>query len=115
MNQFAYINKSARHARIATINLLRGVLSKLQQQAMDVISDLDVKECKVASGQLSDKVLVLAQFVGTLRLMISKAANMDKQNIGDGIVEEMEQMIQEGLAHRTGMTEAIKEAKASKE
>ena len=93
---------------------MQGVLSKLQQEAMDIIVDLEVKKCKEGAEQLAAKTKVLAEFLGTLRMLISKAANMKKEDIEDAFILEMENTIEQGFAHRAGITESIKAGKACK-
>ena len=88
-------------------------MSKLQQEALDLVVELDVKKCKEGSSTLSDKVMLLADFLGNLRTLISKASNTKKEAVEEELIEEMEYTIQIGLTHKTGIVEAIKAGKAS--
>jgi hypothetical protein len=84
-----------------------GVLGKLQTEAEDVVVDLQVRGCHLASKELGEKVETLADFLNKVRTIISENGNLKKDEVKEALVEELENIIQQGLAHRSGMQEAI--------
>ena len=91
-----------------------GVLGKLQTEAEDVVVDLQVRGCHEASKELGEKVETLAEFLNKIRTIISENGNLKKDEVKEELVEELECIIQQGLAHKAGMQEAIQNGRLTR-
>ena len=102
-----YTHIMSKHICCMNLISVPGVLGKLQTDAEDVVVDLQVRGCHEASKELGEKVETLAEFLNKIRTIISENGNLKKDEVKEELVEELECIIQQGLAHKTGMQEAI--------
>ena len=91
-----------------------GALGKIQAEAEDVVVDLSVRGCDAASKELGDKVDTLAEFLNKIRTIISENVSLKKDEVKEELVEELGCIIQQGLAHKAGMQEAIQKGRLTK-
>ena len=89
-----------------------GVLGKLITDAEDVIVNLQVIGDLEGSKTLGDLTLGLAPFMGQLRTMIFENSNLKKEQVTQSLIEELEHIIQQGVAHKQTLKTAISVAKA---
>ena len=89
-----------------------GVLAKLLTEAEDLTVQLNVKGDSDASGILNDKVVVLRTFMDRLRTMLARCDSIKKEDITQSLLEDIEQVIAQGVAHKEGIRESIHKAKA---
>ena len=86
----------------------------MQAEAEDVVVDLSVRGFDAASKELGDQVETLAEFLNKIRTIISENGGLKKDEVKEDLVEELESIIQQGLAHKTGMQEAIQKGRLTK-
>ena len=88
---------------------LGGVLSKLQSDAEDIEAVLKVK--KIDEADFDKALEELNDYLLRLRQQISQAGEKTKDDVEQQDVDDMEEMIQQGLIHRQGMVKIVKELK----
>lgn len=88
-----------------------GVLGKILQEAEDVEVDLQVRGEQEGAKDLAEHIKSLAEFLTKIRTTISENGNLKKDEVREELIEELENLIQQGLAHRTGMNGAIQKAR----
>lgn len=88
---------------------LGGVLSKLQSDAEDIEAVLKVK--KIDEADFDKALEELNDYLLRLRQQISQAGEKTKDDVEQQDVDDMEEMIQQGLIHRQGMDKMVKELK----
>jgi hypothetical protein len=85
------------------------VLSKLQSDAEDIEAVLKVK--KIDEADFDKALEELNDYLLRLRQQISQAGEKTKDDVEQQDVDDMEEMIQQGLIHRQGMDKMVKELK----
>ena len=88
---------------------LGGVLTKLQSDAEDIEADFKVK--KIEEADFDKALEELNDYLLRLRQQISQAGEKTKDDVEQQDVDDMEEMIQQGLIHRQGMDKIVKELK----
>ena len=88
---------------------LGGVLTKLQSDAEDIEAVLKVK--KIDEADFDKALEELNEYLLRLRQQISQAGEKTKDDVEQQDVDDMEEMIQQGLIHRQGMDKKVKELK----
>jgi hypothetical protein len=88
-----------------------GVLAKQLTEAEDLTVQLNVKGDSDASQVLNDQVVVLRGFMDRLRTMLARCNSIKKEDITQSLLEDVEQMIGAGVAHKEGIKAAIQKAK----
>jgi cob(I)alamin adenosyltransferase len=88
---------------------LGGVLTKLQSDAEDIEAVLKVK--KIEEADFDKALEELNDYLLRLRQQISQAGEKTKDDVEQQDVDDMEEMIQQGLIHRQGMDKIVKELK----
>ena len=88
---------------------LGGVLTKLQSDAEDIEAVLKVK--KIEEADFDKALEELNDYLLRLRQQISQAGEKTKDDVEQQDVDDMEEMIQQGLIHRQGMDKMVKELK----
>lgn len=88
---------------------LGGVLTKLQSDAEDIEAVLKVK--KIDEADFDKALEELNDYLLRLRQQISQAGEKTKDDVEQQDVDDMEEMIQQGLIHRQGMDKMVKELK----
>ena len=89
--------------------LLGGVLSKLQSDAEDIEAVLKVK--KIDEADFDKALEELNDYLLRLRQQISQAGERTKDDVDQQAVDDLEEMIQQGLIHREGMSKMVKDMK----
>lgn len=89
-----------------------GVLGKLNNDAEDLVVDLHVRGQTESCTVLSEKIEILATFLIKVRTCISEYGSKKKEDLKEEWIQQLEEVIQQGLAHRTGMQEYIQAARA---
>lgn len=88
-----------------------GVLAKCLTEAEDLTVQLNVKGDSDASGVLNDQVVILRGFMDRLRTMMARCDSIKKEDITQSLLQDIEQMIGQGVAHKEGIKEALQKAK----
>ena len=81
-----------------------GVLGKILQEAEDVEVDLQVRGEQEGAKDLAEHIKSLAEFLTKIRTTISENGNLKKDEVREELIEELENLIQQGLAHRSVTT-----------
>jgi len=109
-----YTHIMSKHVCCMNFISVPGVLGRLQVEAEDVVVDLQVRGCDAASKELGEKVETLADFLNKIRTVISENGSLRKDEVKEELVEELECIIQQGLAHKAGMQEAIQKGRLTR-
>ena len=88
---------------------LGGVLSKLQSDAEDIEAVLKVK--KIDEAEFDKALEELNEYLLRLRQQISQAGEKTKDDVEQSDVDDVEEMIQQGLIHRQGMDKMVRDMK----
>lgn len=82
------------------------------ESAQDVVMELRHKNLHTEEKAMEEKVLALAGFLGELRSTLVKSQGLRREDVTAEILQELEDLIQNGLLHREGMQETMKKARA---